>query len=351
MAVTLAKIAVEVGVDVSLVSRVLRGRPDARISDEKRAQILDIAKALGYRPNRIAQSLRTRRTNILAMLTPDITNPFHSLLFRAVERAAALIGYHVILCNTDDSSERFRQVVETLAEGHVEGLLIATAQPEDAAIDWLRERDLPFVLLNRRRNTEDDPWIGPDDYQIGSLGAHHLAKLGHTRIALLGGPPTSNMMLREAGFRAALKSRKCPVDEPLIVMGIESREAAKQNVRRLLRLPRDRRPTAFFVPHTLLTPGAFMGIYESGLRIPRDISLIGYSASPTTDITSACVPLDEIGRQGAEYLIRRLRGDDILLNPNLQIVLPVTLVDAGTTSTPPDIKTRSSKPKARTRRR
>ena len=143
MALTLDKIAREVGVDVSLVSRVLNGDPSARISAEKRAKIVAIAAENNYSPNRMARSLRTRRTRILAMLNPDIINPFYAYLFRSVERTASAAGYDVILCNTDESSARFRHIVETLAEGHVDGLLIATAQETDPAIEWLRERKLP----------------------------------------------------------------------------------------------------------------------------------------------------------------------------------------------------------------
>lgn len=335
MAATLAKIALEVGVDVSLVSRVLRGDPQARVSEAKRARILAVALSSGYRPNRLARSLRTRRTNVLAMLTPDITNPFHSFLFRAVERAAALVGYQVILCNTDESSERFRQIVETLAEGHVEGLLIATAQRKDPAIDWLRQRDLPFVLLNRHRDVTDDPWIGPDDHQTGMLGAEYLAKLGHRRIAFIGGPATSNMLLRESGFRAALKGMKWPVHEKLVVTGIEHREAAKQCVQQMLALPADRRPTAFFVPHTQLSSAVFASLNRAGLKLPVDASLVGYSALSSPDITSICAPLDEIGRLGTDFLIRRLRDGEFAASARLHIMLPVTLVDGGSASSLP----------------
>ena len=206
MSMTLESIARRVGVDVSLVSRVLRGDPQARISDEKRKKILSIARSTNYRPNRMARSLRTRRMNILAMLTPDITNPFHSFLFRAVERTASAQGYDVILCNTDDSAERFKDVVTTLSEGHVDGLLIATARHSDPTIDWLRKQGLPFVLINRRRDGNADPWIGPDDFRTGWLGGDHLARLGHRRIAfLMGSSKIGNMGLREAGYRAACR--------------------------------------------------------------------------------------------------------------------------------------------------
>ena len=167
-----------VEVDVSLVSRVLRGDPKARISDEKREKILSIARSTNYRPNRMARSLRTRRMKILAMLTPDITNPFHSFLFRAVERTASAEGYDVILCNTDDSAARFKEGRHDPFGRACRWASDRAAQHTDPTIDRLRKQGLPFVLINRRRDGNADPWIGPDDFRTGWLGGHHLAKLG-----------------------------------------------------------------------------------------------------------------------------------------------------------------------------
>ncbi len=333
MALTLEKIAREVGVDTSLVSRVLNGDPKARISAEKRASILAIAREHHYQPNRMARSLRMQQTRILAMLNPDITNPFYAHLFRSVERTASAAGYDVILCNTDESSSRFRQIVETLTEGHVDGLLIATAQEHDMAIEWLRERNFPYLLLNRCRQADVDPWVGSDDYQTGWLGGNHLAALGHQRIALLTSPTTHNMRQREIGFRASLAELNCPIREELIFSNIAGRQGAKTCVEALLALPEDRRPTAIFVPHTLLTDGAVAALFASGLRVPQDISIVGCSATISPDITSVWVPIEEIGRVGTEYLLQRLRSGEHNAPPPLpRIEFPVALVQWGTTA-------------------
>lgn len=329
MAVTLESIARRVGVDVSLVSRVLRGDPKARISEEKRKKILSIATSSNYLPNRMARSLRTRRMKVLAMLTPDITNPFHSFLFRAVERRASAAGYDVILCNTDDNAERFKKLVTTLAEGHVDGLLIATARHEDPAIDWLRERGLPYVLINRRRAVDGDPWIGPDDFQAGFLGGQHLAALGHRRIAfLMGRSEIGNMGVREAGFLAALKEAGVPVDEALICRGLTDRRSGYDAVRKMLALPAEKRPTALFAVHSVPLDGAMLAIQRAGLKVPDDLSLVGYSASDDPNLTSVCIPAEEMARQAVDHLLARLDdgGED-----RFNATLPVVLVDRGTT--------------------
>jgi LacI family transcriptional regulator len=334
LAVTLAAIAKEVGVHVSLVSRVLRNDASAKLSAEKRAQILAVAKATGYRPNRLGRSLRTGHTSIIGMLTPDITNPFHAFLFQGVEAAAAAAGYSTILCNTDNSPERVKEMVSILSEGHVDGILVATAKADDDSVDWLAKAAVPFVLVNRRRDKADDPWIGPDDFQTGWLGASHLLALGHRRIAfLLLDLDLGNNRLRLAGIRAALDEFDCDLDQCWIKTDLTDRSGGKQYMRELLALPPDRRPTAVFAPQTGLADAVGHAIYEEGLRIPADISMIGYTATDDPDFTSIKVPLAEIGRQATEHLIKLLGADKEMAHlPDRP--LPVTLVDRGSTAPP-----------------
>ena len=121
-----------------------------------------------HRPNRVARSLKLRRTRIIGMLIPDVTNPLFSALFRAVDDAAGDAGYHVILCNTDDRARRLEEHLDALGEGHVDGLLIATARLSDPVVGTLRHRGLPYVLVNRRRDDLADAWVVPDDRAGGA---------------------------------------------------------------------------------------------------------------------------------------------------------------------------------------
>lgn len=336
MAVTLAEIAKKVGVHVSLVSRVLRDDSSAKLSAAKRAQILAVAKATGYRPNRLGRSLRTGRTSIIGMLTPDITNPFHAILFRGVEAAAAAAGYDTILCNTDNSPERVKEVVSMLAEGHVDGVLVATAKADDDSVDWLAKADVPYVLVNRRRDSDDDPWIGPDDVQTGWLGASHLLALGHRRIAfLLLDLDLGNNRLRLAGIRDALEKYECDPDQCWIKTDLTDRPGGKHYVRELLALPPNERPTAIFAPQTILADAVVRAIYEAGMRIPEDISVIGYTASDEPDFTSIKVPLDEIARYATNHLLKLLGNEKNSAQfPDRPIA--VTLIDSGSTAPPPE---------------
>lgn len=334
MAVTLAEIAKRVGVHVSLVSRVLRDDASAKLSPAKRAQILAVAKETGYRPNRLGRSLRTGHTSIIGMLTPDITNPFHAVLFRGVEAAAAAAGYDTILCNTDNSPDRVKEMVSVLSEGHVDGILVASAKADDDSVDWLAKAGVPYVLVNRRRDSADDPWVGPDDLQTGWLGASHLLALGHRRIAfLLLDLDLGNNRLRLAGIRAALEEYGVDPGQCWIRTDLADRQGGKQYVKELLALPPDKRPTAIFAPQTALSDAVVHAIYEAGLKIPTDISMIGYTATDDPDFTSIKVPLTEIGQRATDHLLKLLRGETETAHlPDRPI--PVTLIDMGSTAPP-----------------
>lgn len=333
--VSLATIAREVGVDPSLVSRVLRSDPGARISPQKRAHILEVVERTGYRPNRVAKSLRMRHTHILAMLTPDITNPFHSWLFRAVEARANRSGYNVILCNTDDDPDRSIKVVSTLCEGHIDGLLFATAREDDPSIEMLRRRKIPYVLMNRRRRDRDDPWFGADPTRVGRIGGAHLVALGHRRIAYLDGDITVEQLGgRREGFLEVLAEAGRKVDPSLIVTGLPTRREARDAMQAILALPPRRRPTAVFVPRTTLVDGVMDAVHAANLHVPGDISILGFSAVPDPVVSSICLPIEEIGERAADYLIKSLEAK---LDPDEphQVTFETTFVDRGTTAPAP----------------
>ncbi len=330
--VSLATIAREVGVDPSLVSRVLRSDPSARISPQKRAHILEVVERTGYRPNRVAKSLRMRRTHILAMLTPDITNPFHSFLFRAVEARANSSGYNVILCNTDDDPDRSIKVVSTLCEGHIDGFLFATAREDDPSIEMVRGRKIPYVLINRRRKDKDDPWFGSDPTRVGRIGGRHLTALGHKRIAYLDGDITVEQLGgRREGLLEILTEAGLEVDPSLLVTGLPTRREARDAMQEILALPPERRPTAVFVPRTTLVDGVMDAIHTAHLQVPRDISVLGFSAVPDPVVSSICLPIKEIGERAADYLIKSVE-DKLDADEPQQVTFETTLVDRGTTA-------------------
>lgn len=342
MPVKLRDLAREVGVHPSTISRVLSGDPSARLAETTRARILELAAETGYRPNRLARSLKTQRTHILGMLIPDITNPFFSSMFRAVEDVAGHAGYNVILCNTDDRADRFGQHVNTLCDGHVDAVLTATAHRADPAIDVLRDRGLPYMLVNRRRDDPKDSFVIADDHAGTRAVIDHLAGLGHRRIAhLAGAREISTTSTRQDSYRDALIAHGLPIDDDLIVEGGLTEQTGEQAMRRLLERPREQWPTAIFAANDLAALGAMAAAQAAGLRVPTDLSVVGYNDIPlaaraTPALTTVRVPVYEMGRRATSVLIERLSGPH-LAGPSepIGVVMPTQLIVRGSTAAVP----------------
>ncbi|HLH27171.1 MAG TPA: LacI family DNA-binding transcriptional regulator [Chloroflexota bacterium] len=338
---TLRALARAAGVNPSTVSRVLNRDPSVRISEATRARILDVAAATGYRPNRLARSLKLHRTQIIGMLIPDVTNPHFSALFRAVDDAASAAGYHVILCNTDDSSRRLQQHLDALSEGHVDGLLVAAARRGGAALQTLRAQRLPYVLVNRHGDGPGDPWVVPDDRQAAHLAVAHLVGLGHRRIAhVAGSVAVSRSAARLAGFREAMAAAGCSDEAWVAAAGDLDETAGEVGLAQLLALPPAQRPTAVFAANDLAALGVISAARRAGLRVPEELSVVGSDDVPAgrhacPAVTTIQVPVAEMGRLATELLVRQLRGETAGDAPPTRLVLPVTLVVRGSTAPPP----------------
>jgi LacI family transcriptional regulator len=339
--VKLRDLALEVGVHPSTISRVLSGDPSARLAESTRARILALAAQTGYRPNRLARSLKLQRTHILGMLIPDVTNPFFATIFRAVEDVAGAAGYNVILSNTDDSPDRFEQLARGLGEGHVDGLLIATARRVDPLIDALGARRTPYVLVNRRRDSAEDFWVISDDHQGALLAVAHLVQLGHRRIAhIAGAADISTTAIRRAGFVEALAAHQLELDQRLIVAGGLTEAGGQRGMSCLLDLPVEHRPTAVFAANDLAALGAIETARDAGLGVPTDLSVVGYNDIPLAGhlrpgLTTISVPLYEMGRRATELLIDQLTTSPRTESRVSQLTLPVGLVVRDSTAAPP----------------
>ena len=330
-AVTLKDLGRRLGVDSSLISRVLRDDPGVRVSMKKRKQIIELAATLDYRPNRTARSLKSRASRVLAFVVPDITNPFYAVLFRAVEATAIANGYTIILCNTDEQPERFDQLLDVLGDRYVDGWLVATAGRSEPYIGKLQQLGAHFLLINRRSNLPNIPWIGPDDFASGQLAARHLLGLGHRRIAYVSADlGIKAMRLRFEGFRAAFSEHSTTFDERLLLQC--SRSEARKLTTALLGADVDRRPTALFVSNSFALEGVWAATRDAGLRIPQGISLVAYNPMPDASFSGISVPIEEIARLGTERLIAMI--DQTSNNDVVDELLPVTFVDLGTTAPP-----------------
>ena len=214
-------VAARAGVHPSTVSRALTAGTD-RVSSDLVARVLDAAKALGYRPNRLAQALRMERSSSVGMLIPDISNPAYPPLVRGVEDALRPSGISVLLASTDNDPQREAELVSVMLDHRVDGLLLATATRKYPPLKRYLAAKLPVVLLNRSIDDLSVPLVRGDDEKGIRLAVEHLVSLGHQRIAHLAGTSTvSNGYDRRCAFiramqEAGLAARPCARSSPPI---------------------------------------------------------------------------------------------------------------------------------------
>ena len=308
--VTLKELAARARVHPSTISRVANRDPSLRIAPATRARIEALLRETEYRPNGIARGLKLRQTFVLAVVIPDVTNPFFAALFRGVEDSASPRGYNVLLCNTDGSPERQRSHVQSLQARRVDGIMLASSVLNDPTVRWLRTQRMPYVLVNRFSEDGQDPFVGSDDLQGARLATQHLLELGHRRIGHLAGKGTvSTGVLRRRGYASALTDSGLPADPQLVAEAGYAEEGGAQAAERLLSLPDP--PTALFAVTDMTAVGAFGAARRMGRRIPEDMAIVGYNDIPLASrmvpgLTTVRVPIHEFGAGAARLLLEQI---------------------------------------------
>ncbi len=342
MPVTLKELGHLAGVHPSTVARVLNDDPGQRVSDEVRQRILALAAEKGYQPNHLARSLRTKRSNVVGTLIPDIANPFFALIVRGIEDALAEHDVSVILANTDDEYARESRGVAMLRGRQVDGLILATARRQDPTVERLVAERVPLVLVNRHTDPLTSNAVVPADYTGSITAVAHLIGLGHRRIGhVSGSDEMSTGATRLKGYRDALESHQIPFDPDLLVAGSYRESGGYEAARRLLALPDP--PTAVFAVNDLAAAGVIRAAREAGLDVPRDLSVVGFNdlstVAPTTPaLTTIRLPLHAMGMAAAERLLSQLEGRTTFSEP---VIMPVTLMARGSTGPAP---TRARRP-------
>lgn len=312
MPTTLKELAGRAKVHPSTISRVANQDPSLRIAPETRARIEALLRETEYRPNGVARGLKLRQTLVLAVVIPDITNPFFGAMFRGIEDGAAPRGYQVLLCNTDGSPDRQRAHLHNLMARRVDGVILASTFLKDPAVRWLRHQHVPYVLVNRFSDEGLDPFVGSDDVAGAVLATRHLVELGHTRIGHLAGQSTvSTGVLRRRGFQAALAEAGLFPDPELQVESGFVEEGGIRAMDRLLDLPQP--PTAVFAVTDMVAVGALTAAARRGLDVPGDLAVVGYNDIPLAArlqpaLTTVHVPIHEFGSAAARLLLEQIES-------------------------------------------
>lgn len=312
---TIRDVAERAGVSTATVSRALRG--GTNVDPGTRREVERAARELRYRPSGVARSLKLRVTQTIGLIVTDIENPFFPHLVRAVEDAARVRGYSVILADGRRDPDREIASLEVLARRQVDGLLLASSALTDRHRRWIDERPCPVAIINSASTDGHVPAVLSDNESGGRMVAQHLGGLGHRKLAYLGVADSDNVAIEERlrGLRSQLE-QDGNADELITAYGQPGVEGAEALARDLLR--REPGVTALACYNDLTAVGALRGLRSLRLRVPGDVSVVGFDdieLAPYVDppLTTVRQATDEIGRWAV----------DILLDEVLQQATPV----------------------------
>ena len=306
---TVADVAKRAGVSVSTAARVISGHGYA--AEKTRRHVLEAAKDLGYVPNQIARSLRTRRTQMIGLLIGDLENLFYSSIARNVESVTKDAGYHLVLCNSDDDPEIEREYL-TLLEGiHVDALIVTPTSKNRRNLAQLLDKEMVIVQMDRRVDDLAADAILVDNEAGAASAVSHLIEAGHSRIGIVTGElavPTAQ--LRLAGYERALREHGIPLRKELVKTGSFHRDHAIEEAADLIRARPA--PTAVFAANNILAEASLIALEQEGLSVPRDVSLVAFDDMPWMSmvvpaITTVRQPIADMARGAAELALRRLR--------------------------------------------
>ncbi|MFJ6655947.1 LacI family DNA-binding transcriptional regulator [Streptomyces sp. NPDC091377] len=311
-------VAAAAGVSVATVSRVLNAHPS--VSADARARVLAAVEALGYRPNAVARSLRTDQTRTLGLVIPDVLNPYFTELARSVEDEARALGYSVIIGNADERPEIQDHHVRTLLDRRIDGLLVSptdspTASPADGGTPLLADAaraGTPMVFVDRWIPGVDVPVVRSDGRAAVRDLVAHLHALGHRRLAIIAGPPsTTTGSERVDAFREAMAEYGIPLPDAWIGQGDFQAESGRRATEAFLALPEP--PEVVFAADNLMALGALDALRARGLRVPDDIALAAFDdirwfVHTDPPITAIAQPTGELGRAAVRALVDVIEG-------------------------------------------
>jgi LacI family repressor for deo operon, udp, cdd, tsx, nupC, and nupG len=318
------------GVSVATVSRTLKS-PE-RVLAPTRERVMAAVEQAGYRPNLMAVQFRSRRTGNLVILVPTIANTFFARVISGAQQAAQAAGYRLLLCDTQGREELERQFAELVYAYQADGVIQLRAYdpfenaPADADVP-------PIVNACEVLKAGRYPTISLDNVAAAKAMTEHLIALGHRRIGLIKGSKNSPLTLdRLAGYEAALREAGIAIDEALICHGNFSLEAGFAGAQKMLALAE--RPSALFCENDEMAIGAFKRIRQAGLRVPEDISVVGFDDIPMAafcdpPLTTISQPAEAFGAKAVEMLIALIEKRPLA---ERHVVLPFELTPRSSTA-------------------
>ncbi|KZN95339.1 LacI family transcriptional regulator [Aeribacillus pallidus] len=310
--VRISDVAKMANVSTATVSRVLSN--SGNVKKETAEKVLEAIKKLNYQPNLLARQLRRLETKTVLVVVPDITNTFFSKILRGIEQVAIENDYEVLLGDTGNSLEREKGYLDILRQKKADGMILLTARLESHLLEEI-SHEFPVVLACEYLEGSDIPTVSIDNISSARKATEYLISLGHKRIGFLSGPMDVILSRdRLKGFKQGMMQHDIAIEPNLIQEGDFSFESGFNLMTKLLALTEP--PTAVFASSDEMAIGAIKAIKAKGLKVPDDISIVGFDDIKFASIfepalTTVSQPMFEIGQKAMELLIKLIQKDKL----------------------------------------
>jgi LacI family transcriptional regulator len=323
---TIREVAQKAGVSYATVSHVINNT--RFVSEETRSRVQLVMAELNYRPNAVARSLRSGRTNSIGLILPDSSNPYFAEIGRAIEEEAFQNGYSIILCNMELDPAKENLYIDVLIKKQVDGIIFVATGDQIPLLSLLKSLNIAAVMIERDLPDVEVDTVMADNRQGGYLATRHLLDLGHRRIACLTGPSSSITPSwgRLAGYRKALEESGVAYDEEVVCLGDFHPRSGMEITEKLL--AHSAPPTAIFACNDLMALGALRAADKAGLRVPLDLSVVGFDNIELTNfinppLTTISQGQNHLGVWATQTLVRRITDKNL---PYRKEILPTRLI-------------------------
>lgn len=326
--VTILDVAKKAKTSIATVSRVLNNQTG--YSEKTRKKVLKVVDELGYEYNAIARSLKLNKTNTIGVIVPNISSMVTHDLLDGIEEASSAKGYSVIVSYTYSNIERKKKILKNFKEQRVDGLLFVSDYLDDDDYLYLKNMDIPVVLVSTISEKYSLPYVKTDDYAAAYGAVEFLISKGHQEIGMLSGDANDLIsgITRLNGYKACLKNANLLVEERKIAYGTNySFDDGKNKLKELLASYPEM--TALFVASDEMAAGVIAAAHEMGIKIPEELSIIGYdniliSQMVWPAMTTVSQPLMEMGSKATDMVLKLINGEIVDAEP---VILPYEIIE------------------------
>jgi DNA-binding LacI/PurR family transcriptional regulator len=330
--ITIRDIALKLGISIATVSRALRGA--FGVNPETKKAVLEMAKKLNYKPNRVAQSLRNKKSYTLGIIVPELVTHFFSSNISAIQEVAAQYNYNVMIGQSNESLETEIQNTQTFIARRVDGLLMSLSKETNNYdhLELLYKKNIPLVLFDRIYEGLDVSKITVDDYEGAFRATEHLILQGCRRIAHISGPEELSICKKRLqGYLDALQQNNLPFEEELIRHCSLSKEDIIAHTNALLALPSP--PDAFF---SLNDPTAILILVilkEKGIKIPEEVAVVGFTNEPVSalirpSLTTIALPAHQMGKIATTKILEQILNPEDFIPQSIMLKAKLLVRDS-----------------------